>query len=76
MNDMLRQQLPVQCMQAASFFFVQLQGPASRLSNLIPSLWVNVDEDPGAIIGNVFLEESLSTCEGLVIVWRWCCSTH
>ena len=27
----------------------------------------------GAIAGNV---RSLSTCEGLTIVWRWCCSTH
>ena len=26
-------------------------------------------EDPSAIVGNVRLE-------GLVVVWRWCCSTH
>ena len=41
-----------------------------------PSPLVNELEDPGAITGSVWLKESLSACEGLVIVWRWCCSTH
>ena len=40
------------------------------LSNPNPSPLVN---DPGAIAGSVPLEDSLS---GLVIVWKWCCSTQ
>ena len=37
------------------------------LANPNPSQSVN---DPGAIVRH------LSACERLVIVWRWCCSTH
>ena len=39
--------------------------------NLSPS--VNEHEDPGAIVGSVWLEDSLPACEGLAIVL---CSTH
>ena len=47
-----------------------------------PSAWqkpsspvqsVNDVEDPG---GTVWLEETLSVCERLLIVWKWTCSTH
>ena len=39
-----------------------------------PSMLVNELEDPGAIEGSVRLEGSLSACEGLTIVCRWCCT--
>ena len=37
--------------------------------SLSPDLSVNVVEDQGVTVGNVQLKESLSVCEGLVIVW-------
>ena len=43
---------------------------------LAPSLSVNDFENQGAIEGSVHLERNLSACEGLVIVCRWCFSTH
>ena len=52
------------------------------LSRLPPLSWrrpsspVNEVEDPGGIAGTVWLEERLSVCERLLIVWRWTCSTH
>ena len=39
-------------------------------------LSVNEVEDPGGITVTIWLEEWLSVHERLVIVWRWCCSTH
>ena len=50
--------------------------PTLTLAHPNPSPSVNELEDPGAIAGGVRLEGNLSACEGLVIVWRWCCSTH
>ena len=47
--------------------------PTLTLAHPNPSPSVN---ELGAIAGSVRLEGSLSACEGLVIVWRWCCSTH
>ena len=42
-----------------------------RPSSLVQS--VNEVEDPG---GTVWLGETLSVCERLLILWRWTCSTH
>ena len=45
-----------------------------RPSSLVQS--VNEFEDPGGMAGTVWLEEKLSVCERLLIVWRWTCSIH
>ena len=48
--------------------------PHPACPNPCPS--VNEVEDLGTIVSNVRLKESLSVCDGLVIVRRLCCSTH
>ena len=37
---------------------------------------VNEVEDSHGMAGTVLLEERLSVCERLLIVWKWICSTH
>ena len=41
-----------------------------------PDQSVNEVEDPGEKAGAVWLEETLSVCEKLLIVRRWACTTH
>ena len=51
-----------------------LYWPGRGPSVLVQS--VNEVEDPGGIVGTVWLEERHSVCERLLIVWGWTCSTH
>ena len=39
-------------------------------------LSVDEVEDPGGMVGTVWLEGRLLVCERLLIVWRWTCSTY
>ena len=56
-------------------FATPLQLKPRPIQNLVCRLMIQLEE-PGAIAGRVRLKFSLSASEGLVIVWKWCCSTN